>query len=130
MSATFVLRTDADRNAFAYRLQALSLPLKVIVKDADARTLDQNAALWAMLTDVSEQVEWYGHRLNPEEWKHVFTAALKRFKVVPGLDGGFVAVGMSTSAMSKREFSELLELIQAFGSERGVRWSAPEMEAA
>lgn len=130
VSATFILRAEGERQSFMTRLRGLALPLKVVVKDADARSLDQNAALWAMLSDVSDQVEWYGNQLKPEEWKHVFTAALKRYKVVPGLDGGFVAVGMSTSAMSKREFSELLELIQAFGNERGVRWSASQQEAA
>lgn len=110
------------------------------VKDAPAgyavtlaeptRTSDQNARLWASLTEVSRQVEWYGKRLTPESWKHVFSAALKKQEVVPSLDGtGFVVLGTSTSRMSKREFSDLLELIAAFGAERGVVF-ADEMEAA
>lgn len=86
------------------------------------RSLDQNAKLWAVLTDVSEQVDWHGQRLTKEEWKDVMTAALKRQKVVPGLDGGFVVLGTSTRRMSKQEFSDLLELIQAFGAEQGVEW--------
>lgn len=100
------------------------------VRDA-RRTTEQNAALWAALSDVSQQVEWYGKRLTPEDWKHVFTASLRKLEVVPNIDGtGFVALGMSTSRMSKREFSELLELVHAFGAERGVTFHAPEMEAA
>ena len=88
------------------------------------RTLDQNALLWALLTDVSRQVEWYGRQLGPEDWKHVFTASLRRLDVVPNLEGtGFVALGLSTSRMSKRELSDLCELILAFGAERGVRWT-------
>lgn len=98
----------------------------VEVKDA-TRTLEQNALLWAVLTDVAEQVEWYGKKLTNEEWKDVFTASLKRSKVVPGLDGGFVVLGQRTSTMTKREFSELVELIYAFGAEREVKWSN-EME--
>ena len=86
------------------------------------RTLEQNAALWAALSDVSEQVDWYGKHLSPEEWKHVFSAGLNKQKVVPGLDGGFVVLGQSTSTMGKREFSELLELVYAFGVERGVKF--------
>ena len=58
-----------------------------------------------------------------DEWKDVFSAALKKQKVVPGLDGGFVVCGQSTSRMSKREFSDLVELIYAFGAERGVVFS-------
>ncbi len=125
---TFFIRGEGGRNQLINRLRALSFvePLKVVIKPADTRSIDQNAALWAMLTDVSEQVEWYGYTLAPEEWKHVFTAALKRYKVVPGLDGGFVAVGMSTSVMSKREFSELLDLVRAFGDERNVEWTMQE----
>lgn len=52
------------------------------------------------------------------------TAALKQQDVVPNLAGnGFVVIGQSTSRMRVSEFAELLELIQAFGTERGVKWS-------
>lgn len=87
------------------------------------RSGEQNAALWANLADISEQVEWYGRKLSPEDWKHVFTASLKKLDVVPNIEGkGFVALGSSTSRMSKRELSDLIELIRAFGAERGVRF--------
>ena len=88
----------------------------------ETRSLAQNAKLWPMLQGVSRQVDWYGSRLNPEEWKDVFSAALKKQKVVPGLDGGFVVCGQSTSKMGKKEFSELIELIHAFGAEKGVQF--------
>ena len=86
------------------------------------RTLDQNALLWPLLTEVSKQVDWYGQRLTEDEWKDVFTAGLRKQKAVPGIDGGFVMVGSKTSRMNKREFSELVELIYAFGAERGVKF--------
>lgn len=92
----------------------------VLKVEPEKRSSLQNKLLWAALTDVSQQVEWHGQKLEPGEWKDVFTAALKRQKVVPGLEGGFVVLGSSTSRMSKAEFSELCELIFAFGSERGV----------
>ena len=85
------------------------------------RTLDQNALLWPLLTEVSRQVDWYGQKLTEDEWKDVFTAGLRKQKAVPGIDGGFVMVGSKTSRMNKREFSELVELIYAFGAERGVK---------
>jgi len=75
-----------------------------------------------MLTEVAHQVDWYGQKLTPEDWKDVFTAALRRARVVPGIDGGFVPLGMRTSDMSKGEMSALFELIEAFGAERGVRF--------
>lgn len=86
----------------------------------EKRSDAQNRRLWAMLTDISEQVEWYGQKLTPLEWKHVFSAALNKQKVVPGLDGGFVVLGLSTSKMTKGEMSDMQELMTAFGAERGV----------
>jgi len=84
------------------------------------RSLDQNAKLWAMLSEVSQQVDWYGQKLSEEEWKDVFSAALNRQKVVPGIDGGFVVCGQRTSQMGKKEFSEFIELISAFAVEHEV----------
>jgi hypothetical protein len=95
------------------------------------RNLEQNARMWAMLADVSAQVEWYGKRLTSEDWKHIFTSSLRRLEVVPNLDGtGFVALGMSTSRMSKREMADLIELMFAFGAERGVAWTDPKERQA
>lgn len=90
------------------------------------RSRDQNSLLWANLQDVAEQVEWHGQYLTKENWKDIFSASLKQQKVVPGLDGGFVVCGQSTSKMTKSEFSDLLELIHAFGAEHGVRFGASE----
>ena len=98
-------------------------PLVVSIQEM-TRTLEQNARMWATLTDISEQVVWHGLKLTPEEWKHVFTATLKGQKTVPNLDGtGFIILGQSTRTMSKKEFSNLLELAYAFGAEQGVKWS-------
>ena len=46
------------------------------------RSNEQNRRLWAMLTDVSRQVEWYGKTLSPEDWKHLFTASLQKTQAV------------------------------------------------
>ena len=92
----------------------------------ETRSLSQNARLWAILTDVSEQVEWYGRKLTPDDWKHVFTAALSKQDVVPGIDGGFVVLGKATSKMTKGEMAELQTLIEAFGAQRGVKFTAPD----
>ena len=92
------------------------------------RTNDQNALLWAILTDVSDQVDWYGRRLSKEEWKDVFSAAWKQQEVVPGINGGFVVMGVRTSKMSKAQLSELVEIIYAFGAEKTVKWGDPALK--
>ncbi len=113
-------------------IKALTMAGKRVIVDvrAETRSLEQNARLWAMLTDISKQVEWYGHRLTPDEWKDVFSASLKRTKVVPGLDGGFVVCGQSTSKMTIAEMCEMQELMEAFGAQKGVRFTCPEVECA
>lgn len=86
----------------------------------DTRSLDQNRRLWSLLSDLAHQVNWHGNKLTADEWKCVLTASLKRQKVVPGLDGGFVVLGQSTSKMTRAEMAELQELIAAFGAQQGV----------
>ena len=90
------------------------------------RSLSQNARMWAMLGEISQQVDWYGQKLEPHEWKDVLSAALKKQKAVPGIDGGFVVIGARTSKMTIRQMNELME---AFGAEKGVRFSAQEQAA-
>lgn len=92
------------------------------------RTSEQNALMWALLADIAAQVEWYVdgrlQLLGSDEWKVILTAGLRKTqRIAAGIEGGFVMLGTSTSAMSKAEMSELIELILAFGSQRGVVWS-------
>jgi hypothetical protein len=97
----------------------------VVTLKPPTRSLDQNSMLWPVLGEISAQVNWHGQKLTDAEWKDVLTASLKRQKVVPGIDGGFVVLGSSTSKMGKAEFSELLELALAFGAQQGVRFAEP-----
>ena len=87
------------------------------------RTLEQNAKLWAMLTDISKQVNWHGQKLAQEDWKHIFSAALNQQRVVPNLDNnGFVVLGQSTSKMTVAQMTEMIELMYAFGVQNGVEF--------
>lgn len=88
------------------------------------RTLPQNSIMWGMLGDVSAQVDWYGMKLTGEEWKDLLTAVLKGQKTVPGINGGFVVLGAHTSKMNVKEMSDLIELMNAFGAEKGVKFRA------
>ena len=94
----------------------------------EKRTLDQNAKQWAMLRDISQQLEWHGRYLSKEEWKNVLTAALVGQDIVPGAYGGYVVLGKETRKMDKEEFAELIELYYAFGTEHGVEWSEKALE--
>lgn len=130
MSRAVIILNGADARSKAKRWVDLA-PINSRVEFKRARrTLDQNAALWARLTDIAEQVEWYGQKLSAEDWKDIMSASLRKARVVPGLDAGsFVPLGMRTSDMTKEEMSDLLELIAAFGAERGVIFHDEAREA-
>lgn len=115
--------STAWRHAKAWLMAGHRLTLEI---RPEKRSDAQNRRLWAMLADISAQVDWYGQKLTSEEWKDVMSASLKRTKVVPGLDGGFVVCGQSTSRMTRAEMCELQELMEAFGAQQGVKFRAPE----
>jgi hypothetical protein len=94
------------------------------------RTSDQNARMWAMLTEVARQVEWDGLKLSADDWKLIFMAALKQeLRMVRNLDRtGFVQLGRSSSDLSVAEMGDLMDLIAAFGAREGVTFAEPEAD--
>lgn len=95
----------------------------VMFLEKEKRSTAQNRHLWALLTDISKQKLWCGMKMEAEDWKHLFTAALAGQRFTQGLHGGVVVLGTSTSKMSKEQMSELLESIIAWGVENGVKFS-------
>ena len=95
------------------------------------RRLPQNDRLHAMLTDLAGQLDWHGQRLSVDDWKLLFMHALNsETRMVPAIDGkGFVALGRSTSKLSKSEFSDLMTIIEAFGAAHQVRFADWRMAA-
>lgn len=87
------------------------------------RSSRQNNLMWSMLRDISAQVVWHGLTLSAEEWKWVFSAAVRHQKMVPGVTGGMVLIGFPTSGMSKQELSDMLDIMGSFGNEQGVDWT-------
>ena len=95
---------------------------------APRRSLDQNAKMWAMLSEVAAQLPWHGLKLSADDYKLIFLDALKReVRMVPNLEStGFVSLGRSSSDLSKEEMADLITLIQEFGARHGVAFSEPE----
>lgn len=121
------IKCASDRQKIARWAQGVPLGTTVEFR-APRRSTDQNALMWSLLSQISKQVDWYGQKLSSEDWKDVLTASLRRTRVVPGIDAGtFVPLGMRTSQMTKQEISELLELVYAFGAERGVKFRELEL---
>lgn len=128
--ATVTIATEADRSKIATWARNVE-PGTVVTFRKKSRSTEQSAKMWAMLNEVSEQVDWYGQKLDAEDWKDVFTASLRHARVVPGIDKGtYVPLGMRTSTMTIAEMSDLIELIYAFGAqpEHPVKFKEPKTD--
>ena len=120
----FRLSNESDRARLMGYLAGLDLskPMSVSVND-EKRSDASNRRMWAMLRDIAKQVEWYGQKLKDEDWKHILSASVEKQRAVPGLDGGFVVLGLSTRKQSQKWFSDMFEVMEAFAAERGVKWT-------
>jgi hypothetical protein len=127
--AVLILHTDDLRRKAIHWITKAPKFTRVEFK-GPKRTLPQNDRMWAMLTDVAEQVVWHGLWLTPTDWKLVFLDKLKReMRLVPNIDGdGFVNLGRSSSDLSVQEMGDLMTLIEMFGAQHGVVFH--EREAA
>lgn len=98
----------------------------VVTVQEPTRNTSQNAAQWPILEAFAEQLQWPVNgamvNLSAEEWKDVLTAAFQgeTLRLAMGLNGGVVMLGLRTSQMGKRRFSEWLSFLQATADLRGV----------
>ena len=84
------------------------------------RSVPQNSRMWAMLTQISVQLEWHGQRYTPEQWKDYFMHCLNGGAFMPSEDGGMIPIGRSSSKLGKQEHSLLTEIIEGFAERNGV----------
>jgi hypothetical protein len=100
-------------------------PKDAVVNIREAtRTSDQNALMWALLSDIA-RAKPGGRVLSTEAWKCLFMSAAG-FQCIfePSLDGnGVVPLGFKSSRLRKAEFSDLIECIRAFAAEHDIRLS-------
>lgn len=121
----FILAHDIARQRAIEAIKLAPAGFSVTVQEP-SRNLEQNAALWALLSEFSRQLSWPVNgqmvKLEPEEWKDLLTAAFRQetARVAMGLNGGMVMLGARTSKMGKKEFSEFLEFVNATAVDRGV----------
>jgi hypothetical protein len=132
MSRAFlVLANDMIRAKAADWCRRLPKDTRIEFK-GPKRTIPQNDRMWAMLTDVSQQVKWHGLKLSADDWKLIFLDGLgHELRMVPNINGtGFVNLGRSSSKLSVEEMTNLIELIFAFGAQHGVVFGDEANKAA
>lgn len=122
MTQTIWLRGEHQRR-LAHQLIDKAPQDAVVKVSAAKRSDDQNAKMWAMLSDIS-RAKPEGRAHIPEVWKCIFMAALgHEVKFEMGLDGQPFPIGFRTSKLTKPQMSDLIEFIYAYASKHGVKWS-------
>ena len=125
--ADLTLSSPAQR-ATAHRwIDGLPAGTRVTFKGPQ-RSLEQNDRMWAMLTDIARQKVLNGRRWSTDQWKVIFLEALGRETAfIPALDGKFIPYGHSSSDLSIKEMSDLIDFMFAWGAENDVRWTDPNV---
>lgn len=122
MTQTIILKGERQRE-LAKSLIDKAGPDFVIRIGPPSRSLEANAKMWAMLSDVS-RAKPEGRVHIPEVWKCIFMAACgHEVTFEHGIDGRPFPLGFSSSRLTKAQMSDLIEMIFSYGAKHGVKWS-------
>lgn len=125
MAQTVILR-GLEQRALAASLIRIAPQDAVVTIKEPTRNTDQNARMWAMLSDVS-RAKPDGRRWPPETWKAAFMHSLgHQVQFAEGLDGsGPFPLGFRSSRLTVRQMADLITCISEYGDRHGVRWTEP-----
>lgn len=123
--AVIILSRAEDRDKAKGWIEKAPAGTRVEFKSSK-RSIPQNDRLHAMITTIAEELVWHGQKLSMEDWKLVFMDALNReLRIVPNIRGdGFVNLGRRTSNLTKDEFSDLMEVVEAFAAKHEISLEA------
>lgn len=125
-----VILSHAGARMTAHRLIDVAPDGFVVNVREPTRTSEQNDKMWAMLGDISRQKP-LGRRHTPDDWKAIaMNACGWECQFIEGLDGRPFPNGFRSSRLTIRQMSTLIEWLDAFGSENGVKWTTPPYEGA
>lgn len=122
---TIILRGMGQRQFAREMIDKAPQDAVVNIREA-TRTLDQNAKMWAMISDISRAMP-EGRRHTSDVWKCLFMKATGHaVQFEQGLDGEPFPVGFRTSRLNKDQMAELIETIYEYGNRWAVEWSEDE----
>ena len=119
------------RRGVAAEVMALPEGFEVIIREP-TRTKDQNAKLWAMLSDVAK-AQPEGRKWSSEIWKCAFMQSLgHEIRWVQGLNNDPLPVGFRSSRLRKADMADLITCVYEYGDRHGVQWSEahPDLRAS
>lgn len=126
MAQTVILHGNSQRSFAKSLIDRAPVDAVVTVKEA-TRNADQNAKMWAMLSDIS-RAKPEGRRWTPETWKAAFMHSLgHQVQFCEGLDGsGPFPLGFRSSRLTVRQMADLITTIIEYGDRHGVAWTGPD----
>ena len=133
-----LIRSELQKDTLASKIANLPVdsdhPIQVVISEqTKARNLDQNAYYWMRLGEIANQA-WFSGRQYHSDVLHEYCkrnvmpdmveikSGEKVSKFVDSPDGH--AVIISTTQLSKKQFAEYTEMVEAFGASLGVLFSA------
>jgi hypothetical protein len=148
MKRVFILHPSphpARRNAAEFILNAAPDGYEVQVKPA-GKTRGQEEKYHAQIRDIARQWKYLEVSWSEDDMKRILVNGFKEdtkddqdlaecwremgeIREVPGMCGGLVVLGEQTRRFPKKLASAFVEWLYALGSEVGVEWSEPAMEA-
>jgi len=81
----------------------------------ELRSLEQNDLLQPACRDLSTGLTWKGYRLSQDEWRWLICAAVLGQKIVPGINGGIVALGGSSKKLNKQQATDAITMAFSIG---------------
>lgn len=131
MRGKIILHTDSQRNYAKQKIDEATEKSVVTIAEP-TRTNEQNAKLWAMLSDISKQCLLpSGNKGVQDTWKCLAMRSCKmecRYEL--DFDNQLFPIGYRSSELPIKECSELIEWLYAFGAEQNVVWKETERMAA
>ncbi len=121
----FVIRyAPKDNRAYICEQVMSGQDGEVVRISEPTRTLEQNALIHAVLTEAGDLLGWKfsGQTVDLDDLKSIFMAAYRKAsgvetRFVMGIDGQPVILNWRTRDLTKRECSELTEMIYAWMEE-------------
>lgn len=126
MKRVFVLaHAQARQNALQFVAQA---PAGYCVTVSEpTRSLEQNAKLHALFSELARKAKLCGRSYTANQWKtlmisgHAIATGLG-VEMVPGVEGEFVNIRESSASMTVARMTSLIEYIHAWGAQNGAHF--------
>ncbi|MCA0188852.1 MAG: recombination protein NinB [Proteobacteria bacterium] len=119
---TLVLAHDVARQRALQAVRDAPAGYVVTIQEP-ARNSLQNAFYWALLADISDQLEPDGKHFGPQTWHEHFKGAYLEPDLVELPNGKYKFVEPTTTKLGRRAFSNYVEQIMVWAVEAGVVFS-------